>query len=121
MRVSVYDVEELDLKPFNITKEELLSRLLIKDSVCFYKKDTYIIVMQNRAGRIYCDILEVVNIKKHLKDVLSGVKEALKIFSTDTFYLEMDKNNPHIKDNFYKNSEKVFENDKKVVYRRIIK
>lgn len=121
MRVYPYDVEGLDLKPFHITKEELLSRLLMKDSVCLYEKGIYIIVMQNRNGKIFCDVLEVTNVKKHLKALLSGVKEALELFMTDTFYLEMDKNNPHIKDNFYKNSEKVFENSKKIVYRRVIK
>lgn len=121
MRITPINIDSVDFKRLKISEDELKTRLLIPNTICIYEKDICLIVAANRNGNIYLDVFEVVDIKKHLKSVLSAVKEAIKPFGTDTFYMEMDKKNPHNSDYFYKKSQKVFENSKKIIYRRSIK
>ena len=121
MRVKPLDIDKIDTKPFKVTKEEIQKRLLTPNTICFYEKDICLLVGANRNGNIYLDVVEVVDTKKHLKAIYKELKELLNLFGTSVFYLEIDRKNPHIKDMFYKNSEKIFENDKKTIYRRSIK
>ena len=121
MKVTLANIDSFDFKAFKKDKERIEAYLLFPHSTVLVEDKIALIGARNQNGKIFFDMVETVDVKKHLKRVYSLIKEMLKVYNTDTYYMEVSKKNLHIKDNFYKNCEKVFENNQKIIYKRRVK
>lgn len=78
---------------------------------------------RKKGRRYWVDRYYVKDVAKRRKSALKLLKTALKAvgYKSGWFYLEIEKNNPHIEDDFYKNCEYVSENNDVIFLRRKLK